>query len=126
MIMQAEDATSAEPHSSTPSPEPFNYDHLLYFVKDEELLSPDDAEQLALSHVVDFPRYSKSDKHQWLPSDVTVEKETASGDSNSVHFDSYINNLHPKHHPKLYSTLEKILGKFIPMFEKVLTACRYV
>jgi hypothetical protein len=55
-----------------------------------------------------------SKKFQWLPTDVSVSKE------GKVQFQSYINNLHPLKHKSLYKSLEIILEKFIPMFEKVL------
>ncbi|KNC86792.1 hypothetical protein SARC_01085 [Sphaeroforma arctica JP610] len=60
-----------------------------------------------------------SDTYQWLPSDITV-----GADGQSVSFDSYINNLHPYEHEGLYTCLEAILGRFIPMFERVLTDLR--
>ena len=55
-----------------------------------------------------------SDKFQWLPSDISISKE------GKVKFESYINNLHPLKFKSLYSNLEEILEKFIPMFELVL------
>jgi hypothetical protein len=55
-----------------------------------------------------------SKKFQWLPADVLVNHE------GKVEFQSYINNLHPLKHKSLYRSLEIILEKFIPMFEKVL------
>lgn len=33
---------------------------------------------------------------------------------------TYINNLHPKHHPKLYSLIENIIGAAIPLWELTL------
>eukprot|EP01134_Creolimax_fragrantissima_P004504 CFRG4504T1 len=57
-----------------------------------------------------------SDTYQWLPSDITVSE-----DGKEVKFNSYINNLHPYHHEKLYNCLEKIVACFIPMWESVLT-----
>lgn len=59
-----------------------------------------------------------SKKFQWLPSDVLVDP------NGTAVFDSYINNLHPDHHPELYEILEKILSCFIPIFNKVLTQLR--
>eukprot|EP01080_Neovahlkampfia_damariscottae_P007026 gene7026-11191_t len=67
---------------------------------------------------VDFDALIKpnfvSKKFQWLPSDITVFK------NGKVQFESYINNLHPVKYKSLYGSLEKILEKFIPMFEMVL------
>ncbi|KAG0359762.1 hypothetical protein BG005_000218 [Podila minutissima] len=65
---------------------------------------------------IDKSYYSK--KYQWLPTDFTL---SANGD---VEFESYINNLHPVEHKELYPVLGKILAKFIPMFEDVLTDMR--
>ena len=52
---------------------------------------------------------------QWLPSELSV-----SGDGQSCHFDSYINNLHPQHHAGLYRSLEKLLATMFPLFGRVL------
>lgn len=54
-----------------------------------------------------------SEKYQWLPTDFIVT-------DNGVKLLSYINNLHPIKHKKLYKTIAAILWKFIPMFEHVL------
>ncbi len=62
--------------------------------------------------------YSKSNKFQWLPSEFRVDEYGA------VQISSYINNLHPDHHPGLYASIEKIFEKFVPMFSKVLTGLR--
>ncbi|PVU91559.1 hypothetical protein BB559_004071 [Furculomyces boomerangus] len=56
-----------------------------------------------------------SEKYQWLPTEFDVD---ASG---KVGILSYINNLHPEIHEKLYRTLEKIFEKFIPLFNNALT-----
>jgi hypothetical protein len=73
--------------------------------------------------VVEMNWPSKSD-YLWLPSEVYV----ASADSEEPYktrFLSYINNLHPD--PSLpsgalYPVIERILTKFIPLFEKTLRA----
>eukprot|EP01134_Creolimax_fragrantissima_P006197 CFRG6197T1 len=57
-----------------------------------------------------------SDTYQWLPSDITVSE-----DGKEVRFNSYINNLHPYHHEKLYNCLEKVMACFIPLWESVLS-----
>ncbi|KAI5121387.1 hypothetical protein M0805_001200 [Coniferiporia weirii] len=56
----------------------------------------------------------KSRKFQWLPTDFAV-----AGDG-TVKGVGYINNLHPSHE-KLYGGIERVLGVFIPLFERVLT-----
>ncbi|PPQ74419.1 hypothetical protein CVT24_001048 [Panaeolus cyanescens] len=51
-----------------------------------------------------------------LPSEVSVPL-----DGSAVRFVSYINNLHPDSHKSLYSLLETLLTRFIPLFEHSLT-----
>ena len=55
-----------------------------------------------------------STKFQWLPSDFQVSVD------GKAEIKSYINNLHPVTHRGLYSTLEKIFSRFVPMFNLVL------
>ena len=59
--------------------------------------------------------YSLSKKYQWLPSEFKVDND------GHVTIESYINNLHPIKHKKLYGVIEKIFESFVPMFNKVLT-----
>ncbi len=59
-----------------------------------------------------------SDLYQWLPSEVSISKE------GKAKFESYINNLHPEQHKELYGTLEEILSRFIPLWNRVLTDLR--
>ncbi|KAG8680846.1 hypothetical protein FRC08_016006 [Ceratobasidium sp. 394] len=61
-------------------------------------------------------KYHISAKFQWLPTDFVV-----SDDGKSVKSVSYINNLHPEQHAELYTTIEWLIGAFIPLFERVLT-----
>ncbi|PVU86728.1 hypothetical protein BB559_006423 [Furculomyces boomerangus] len=56
-----------------------------------------------------------SEKCQWLPTEFNVD---ATG---KVKILSYINNLHPIIHEKMYDTLEKIFENFVPLFNNVLT-----
>jgi hypothetical protein len=56
-----------------------------------------------------------SSKTQWLPSDVLFR------DDGSCYFASYINNIHPIKHRRLYDVLEKILDKIILMWDMTLT-----
>ncbi|KAG0196879.1 hypothetical protein BGX28_009646 [Mortierella sp. GBA30] len=53
-------------------------------------------------------------KFQWLPTDFDISCE------GKVEMKSYINNLHPVEHSDMYSVLEEIFEKFIPLFEDVL------
>ncbi|KAG8694899.1 hypothetical protein FRC08_008196 [Ceratobasidium sp. 394] len=60
--------------------------------------------------------YHISAKFQWLPTDFVV-----SDDGKAVKSVSYINNLHPEQHAELYTTIEELIGAFVPLFERVLT-----
>lgn len=55
-----------------------------------------------------------SDKFQWLPCDVDVSK-------NDTKVTSYINNLHPQRHRKLYSVIEKVIGMALPLWNQTLS-----
>ncbi|KAJ2936062.1 hypothetical protein H1R20_g1033, partial [Candolleomyces eurysporus] len=52
-----------------------------------------------------------------LPSDVSLSKELPY----SAQFKSYINNVHPDQHKSLYTHLEALLSKSVPLFEHTLT-----
>ncbi|KAI8802041.1 hypothetical protein BJ742DRAFT_762790 [Cladochytrium replicatum] len=54
-------------------------------------------------------------KFQWLPAEIFVEQDC------TTHIRSYINNLHPHDHADLYGTIGGIFGRFVPLFEAVLT-----
>ena len=56
----------------------------------------------------------RSEKYQWLPSDVLVDK------NGKVTFQSYINGLHPIDHACLCQSISDILSLFVPMWEKTL------
>lgn len=72
-------------------------------------------DEIKVEHTVDkiAPEYF-SKRFQWLPSDVEVSRD------GMVKFLSYINNLHPKKHERLYEVIAKVLERFIPIFENVL------
>jgi hypothetical protein len=55
-----------------------------------------------------------SSRFQWLPCNISFPD----GDNASI--DSYINNLHPIEHQELYSVLEKIITKAVPLWNIVL------
>lgn len=61
----------------------------------------------------------QSDKFQWIPTDFEVDED------GSVRTLSYINNLHPGEHAPLYSSIEALFGRFVPMFERVLNLLTY-
>jgi hypothetical protein len=60
--------------------------------------------------------YSFSNRFQWLPSEFNVLPD------GTTQIETYINNLHPMKHKELYGTIEKIFGKFVPLFNKTLSS----
>ncbi|KAJ5728989.1 uncharacterized protein N7483_003497 [Penicillium malachiteum] len=58
-----------------------------------------------------------SEKFQWLPCDVALNP----AEPDSVRIVSYINNLHPTEHSGLYSVIEKVIARAIPLWNKTLT-----
>ncbi|KAI5207472.1 hypothetical protein E4T39_01866 [Aureobasidium subglaciale] len=56
-----------------------------------------------------------SDQFQWLPCDIKFEGEE------DVRITSYINNLHPREHRGIYSLVEKVIAKAIPLWDQVLS-----
>lgn len=61
-----------------------------------------------------------SSRFQWLPAEVQFKGANATSGDVEVELTSYINNLHPIQHRGLYSTISKIIGKAIPMWNEVL------
>ncbi|KAK1223148.1 hypothetical protein PQX77_013984 [Marasmius sp. AFHP31] len=55
-----------------------------------------------------------SDRYQWLPCEVTFRGE-------QVAITSYINNLHPQRYAALYTVLEKIIARTIPLWNDCLS-----
>ncbi|KAI9060773.1 hypothetical protein FKP32DRAFT_1577374 [Trametes sanguinea] len=56
-----------------------------------------------------------SSDYQWLPTDFEVLG------GGSVRPLGYINNLHPTKHRALYDVISSILGRFVPLFDRVLS-----
>ncbi|KAF5323944.1 hypothetical protein D9611_008284 [Ephemerocybe angulata] len=54
-----------------------------------------------------------STEFQWLPCEVDISGEKA-------RILTYINNLHPKHHPDLYAVIEDVIAASIPLWELTL------
>ncbi|KAH8170705.1 WD40 repeat 2 [Sarocladium implicatum] len=52
-----------------------------------------------------------STRFQWLPSDVSISPD------GKAKFESYVNNLHPVEHAKLYPVLEKLIEKALPAWD---------
>lgn len=53
--------------------------------------------------------------YQWLPSQVNFLPD------GRPKISSYVNNLHPQHHPKLYSILEEMVDRSIPLWNECLS-----
>ena len=77
------------------------------------------AEEEIETHGISYwrvPDYSFwSSRYQWLPCDVKFIE----GDA--VRITSYINNLHPVTHARLYSVLEKIIQRVVPLWNETLS-----
>ncbi|KAL2753308.1 hypothetical protein ACRALDRAFT_2029173 [Sodiomyces alcalophilus JCM 7366] len=54
-----------------------------------------------------------SERFQWLPCDVDLD------DAGRAKIVSYINNLHPTRHRDLYSVIEKVIDKTLPLWDMV-------
>ncbi|WP_457824674.1 DUF4246 family protein, partial [Staphylococcus aureus] len=50
-----------------------------------------------------------SNKFQWLPCDVELDPDTG-----AARIASYINNLHPREHARLYPIIEKFIETSLP------------
>ena len=63
-----------------------------------------------------------SDRFQWLPTDFAI-----SDDGSSARAMGYINNLEPHIHANMYPVLERLVARFVPLWERVLgeTAAGY-
>ncbi|KAF8601411.1 hypothetical protein BDV93DRAFT_495811 [Ceratobasidium sp. AG-I] len=62
--------------------------------------------------------YHVSRRFQWLATDFQVSE-----DGKSVKSLGYINNLNPDEHAALHTTIEELIGAYLPLFERVLTDC---
>lgn len=57
---------------------------------------------------------SNNSKYRWLPAEISCNEH------GEVSIDSYINNLPPKKNAALYSSIGRILSRFLPLFSRVL------
>ncbi|KAK4456708.1 hypothetical protein QBC42DRAFT_351071 [Cladorrhinum samala] len=57
---------------------------------------------------------NKWDSFQWLPAEVAIS------DDGTAKITSYVNNLHPVHHKRLYPVLERIVTATVPLWEDTL------
>ncbi|KAJ6256006.1 hypothetical protein Dda_9300 [Drechslerella dactyloides] len=66
-----------------------------------------------------------SKRFQWLPADISLHRDEATGERTMLiapnRFESYINNLHPRH-TELYRLIEHVIAKSIPMWSQTLIA----
>ncbi|KAL2802072.1 hypothetical protein BJX63DRAFT_415975 [Aspergillus granulosus] len=79
--------------------------------EEETKLPPPKPEYVNYSRLKSIPK-PYSGKFQWLPCDVDL---WWAGESCKV--TSYINNLHPKRHLRLYKLIEEIIGCAIPLWD---------
>ncbi|RDX51697.1 hypothetical protein OH76DRAFT_1346444 [Lentinus brumalis] len=63
----------------------------------------------------EYETFAYSSRYQWLPTDFEIS------DAGAARPLSYINNLHPVWHRDFYPIISSVLGRFIPLFERVLT-----
>uniref|UniRef100_K3W8K9 DUF4246 domain-containing protein n=1 Tax=Globisporangium ultimum (strain ATCC 200006 / CBS 805.95 / DAOM BR144) TaxID=431595 RepID=K3W8K9_GLOUD len=75
---------------------------------------------LGVTKPVESEYFQKRDwdeiKFQWIPSDFLVRED------GSVRILSYINNLHPANYASMYTSIEGIFARFVPLFERTLSA----
>ncbi|KAG6616575.1 DUF4246 domain-containing protein [Phytophthora cinnamomi] len=74
------------------------------------------------SEIVEQPSGCNTD-YQWIPTDFFITDGGESGQDCDIAARalSYINNLHPEQHSELYNSIETIFGRFVPLFERMLT-----
>ncbi|KAL3670205.1 hypothetical protein V7S43_004518 [Phytophthora oleae] len=72
--------------------------------------------------LVEQPNGCNSD-YQWIPTDFYVSEGGEPGVAGEIEVRclSYINNLHPEKHVGLYDSIQQILGRFVPLFERMLS-----
>lgn len=66
--------------------------------------------------VVQNPCSSSPVRFQWIPSEFSIDDER-----DKVKILSYINNLHPGDFSSLYDSISSIFGRFVPLFDRVLS-----
>ncbi|KAK0637448.1 hypothetical protein B0T17DRAFT_480833 [Bombardia bombarda] len=134
--LQADQSTEPDWHPGTnemvqnlvhPSMYPFVYPGRSNFIQEEVVGIADAIDKWAgkgepqepNSPVVDpmstdFPQEYWSEEYQWLPANLEIQE------NGTVKLASYINNLHPKKYPGIYSTIEKLIGIAIPAWDHAL------
>ncbi|OHF03592.1 hypothetical protein CORC01_00911 [Colletotrichum orchidophilum] len=91
-------------------------------VSDKRILLKDTLAACGTGEIIPVPKKRYTDHHssedlwsvkfQWLPCDIDI-------DEGKPKIMSYINNLHPRHHAGLYTTIEKVLEKALPMWDLI-------
>ncbi|OXA54239.1 uncharacterized protein LOC110849981 [Folsomia candida] len=112
-----------EPFIPKPQKDIYDYNHLLHFHSDKAdnyAASINVRIEIAAQIPADmtWPVREWDPYYQMLPADVSIDSDGTS------HFTSYVNGLNPAEHGELYATLEQVLTKMIPLFEKTLTEIR--
>lgn len=78
-------------------------------ITDETGMSAD-----TISELTSDESSNRNSQYRWLPSEISCNE------NGEVSIDSYINNLPPKRNAALYSSIGRILSRFLPMFSRVL------
>ncbi|OXA40655.1 uncharacterized protein LOC110860451 [Folsomia candida] len=113
-----------EPFIPKPQKDIYDYNHLLHFHSDkvDNYASSLDVRMATAAQMppaeMTWPAREWDPYYQILPADVSIDSDGTS------HFTSYVNGLNPSEHGDLYATLEQVLSKMIPLFEKTLTEIR--
>ncbi|CAI7587104.1 unnamed protein product [Penicillium bialowiezense] len=63
-----------------------------------------------------------SNRFQWLPCEVKFDPQTI-GNNVGVQITSYVNNLHPEYHKKLYTHLEHLIASAVPSWNDIFFYC---
>ncbi|KAJ1807968.1 hypothetical protein LPJ56_006164, partial [Coemansia sp. RSA 2599] len=70
-------------------------------------------------HVPMASAWSASPNFSWLPAEFHI------ADDGTATIESYINNLHPGQHSKLYDLIAQVFSEVVPVFEQVITDAVY-
>ncbi|KAI1307119.1 hypothetical protein F5Y03DRAFT_405701 [Xylaria venustula] len=83
--------------------------------KGEILILEPEGQRNFLNAARNHMQWAYSTDYQWLPANVALHND------GSVKFTSYINNLHPTKYPEIYSALEQLVAKALPMWDQCLS-----
>ncbi|KAF8154436.1 hypothetical protein B0H34DRAFT_523156 [Crassisporium funariophilum] len=82
--------------------------------EEETILTQEKYQRYISEEIGELKPFSR--KFQWLPCEVDI-----SGPHDTVRITSYINNLHPRLHKRLYTIIEKVISQAIPLWNTTLT-----